>query len=460
MKNALSRVTDILQRLGDQVPYSQIKTALLDRYSSEQSESPHSLLYQCERGKDTVVDFLSRLKTRLGRHYDADSCLINDLIRHRLLESVDPQIRLGLYHYESGSVDDLARHADRLLDRFRRDRSEPHFRTDIADNQRQNNDQRLINEMLETQLDSLRREVSNLVSDSPSTPHQPTGRQRERFALHNNRFMFDNRAPGENPTRPQAPVCHYHARFGNRAHNCTDPPCPFSDTSRNVMISRPQNSQLHNKSQLSFDDPLFLKVDKISGATFLIDSGAARSLFPVARVANQQVQPSILTSLRALGDGRVPILGRIEAQIDVGFSRLFGHEFCVCDMEYGILGADFLTCHKLIVDLAAQILTESIEVEQCPRYPEDDMGKEFVIQTDSESDDLILNGLKITFPEMFDPTLRKRHADHSVVASVETTTEEPISCKARRLSPDKFRALQDELKRLCEQGVLERSQSA
>ena len=146
-------------------------------------------------------------------------------------------------------------------------------------------------------------------------------------------------------------------------------------------------------------------MDKISGATFLIDTGAARSIFPVARVADRQVQPSILTSLRALGDGRVPILGRIEAQIDIGFSRLFGHEFCVCGMEYGILGADFLSSHKLIVDLAAQILTESIEVEQCPRYPEDDMGKEFVIQTDSESDDLILNGLKITFPEVFDPTL-------------------------------------------------------
>ena len=73
---------------------------------------------------------------------------------------------------------------------------------------------------------------------------------------------------------------------------------------------------------------------------------------------------------------------------------------------------------------------------------------------------LILNGLKVTFPKVFDPTLRKRYADHSVVASVETTTEEPISCKARRLSPDKFWALQDELKRLCKQGVLERSQSA
>ena len=65
-KNALSKVTDILQRFDNQFPYSQLKTALLDRYSSEQSESPPSLLYQCERGKDTVVDFLSRVKTRLG----------------------------------------------------------------------------------------------------------------------------------------------------------------------------------------------------------------------------------------------------------------------------------------------------------------------------------------------------------------------------------------------------------
>ena len=285
-KNALSKVTDILQRLDDQVPYSQLKTALLDRYLSEQSESPHSLLYQCERGKDTVVEFLLRLKTRLGRHYDADSCLINDLIRHRLLESVDPQIRLGLYHYESGSVDDLARHANRLLDRCRRDRSEPHFRTNIADNQRQNNDQRLINEMLETQLDSLRRDVSNLVSNSPNTPHQPTGRQGEGFALHN-RFMFDNRAPGENPTRPQAPVCHYHARFGNRAHNCTGPPCPFSATSRNLMPSRPHNSQLNNMSQFSFDDPLFFKVDKISGVTLV----TTRCDLDNATYARRNLQP-------------------------------------------------------------------------------------------------------------------------------------------------------------------------
>ena len=226
--------------------------------------------------------------------------------------------------------------------------------------------------MLETQLDSLRRDVSNLVSNSPSTPHQPTGRQGEGFALHNNRFMCDNRAPGENPTRPQAPVCHYHARFGNRAHNCTGPPCPFSATLCPLdLIIRNFTTCLSFPLTIHF----FFKVDKISGATFLIDTGAARSIFPVARVADRQVHPSILTSLRALGDGRVPILGCIEAQIDIGFSRLFGHEFCVCDMEYGILRADFLTRHKLIVDLAAQILSESIEVEQCPRYPEDDMGK-------------------------------------------------------------------------------------
>ena len=45
-KSALSKVTDILQQLVRRsISYSQLKTALLGLYSSEQGESPHSLLY-------------------------------------------------------------------------------------------------------------------------------------------------------------------------------------------------------------------------------------------------------------------------------------------------------------------------------------------------------------------------------------------------------------------------------
>ena len=46
------------------------------------------------------------------------------------------------------------------------------------------------------------------------------------------------------------------------------------------------------------------------------------------------------------------------------------------------------------------------------------------------------------------------------MASVETSTEEPVFCKTLHLISEKFRALRDELKRLCDQGILENSHSA
>ena len=46
------------------------------------------------------------------------------------------------------------------------------------------------------------------------------------------------------------------------------------------------------------------------------------------------------------------------------------------------------------------------------------------------------------------------------MASVQTSTEEPVFARTRCRSPEKFRALRDELKRLCDQGILENSHSA
>ena len=79
--------------------------------------------FDYERIKDTTSKFLLRLKTRLGYHYDPQSRLVADLIRHRILDRMDPQIRLNLYHYESCSVDEFASHADRLLIRIKKTES-------------------------------------------------------------------------------------------------------------------------------------------------------------------------------------------------------------------------------------------------------------------------------------------------------------------------------------------------
>ena len=105
-------------------------------------------------------------------------------------------------------------------------------------------------------------------------------------------------------------------------------------------------------------------------------------------------------------------------------------------------------------------LTESIEVEKCSPSSELEPDPSFWIQTNNKTNPKILNSLQRTFPEVFDPCNRNREAKHLVVASVETFTEDPVFARTHRLSPKKFRALRDELKRLCDQGILENSHSA
>ena len=97
----------------------------------------------------------------------------------------------------------------------------------------------------------------------------------------------------------------------------------------------------------------------------MVDTGASKSLFPLNYVDDHNVQPSTLTSLKALGSGVIDVRGAYKTQINLDVSHLFEREFYISDIPYGILGAFFLAYHKLIVDISTQRLTESIEVEQC-----------------------------------------------------------------------------------------------
>ena len=158
----------------------------------------------------------------------------------------------------------------------------------------------------------------------------------------------------------------------------------------------------------------------------MVDTGASKSLFPLNYVDNRNVQPSTLTSLKALGSGVLDIRGVYKTQINLGFFHLFKHKFYISDILYGVLGADFPAYHKLIVDISAQRLIESIEVEQCYRYGDNDFKNTFAVQSGDETDNIILTELKNEYSEVFDAALRERCCKHSIVASIETSSEEPI----------------------------------
>ena len=97
-------------------------------------------------------------------------------------------------------------------------------------------------------------------------------------------------------------------------------------------------------------------------------------------------------------------------------------------------------------------LTEALQHHSAP-------ADQFAVSSCETSGKILLQSLKQNYPEVFDPDQRIKGLRHSFVASVSTVTEEPVSSKARRLSPENFRAWQNELKRLCDKEILKRSYS-
>ena len=109
-------------------------------------------------------------------------------------------------------------------------------------------------------------------------------------------------------------------------------------------------------SRLSPPDALLYLHDSLSSRRFLVDTGAARSVFP-----HRSSTPTSGPVLSA-ADGNV-IRSWGERTLPLQFSgRRFEWAFILADVDRPILGSDFLVHHKLLVDLAGRQLVDSADM--------------------------------------------------------------------------------------------------
>ena len=73
---------------------------------------------------------------------------------------------------------------------------------------------------------------------------------------------------------------------------------------------------------------------------FLIDSGDIYSVFPQNIIYHSLFLSAPIPLLNTVGGGILQYCGTIKR--DIGFTRLFRSEFSVTNIDYGILGIDFL----------------------------------------------------------------------------------------------------------------------
>jgi hypothetical protein len=101
-------------------------------------------------------------------------------------------------------------------------------------------------------------------------------------------------------------------------------------------------------------------IDSNSAKKFLVDTGASCSLFP-----HKSKQVPFGPDLRTPNGTSIPSWG--ESAIHLEFSgRTFTWNFLLADIEFPILGADFLRHFKLVVDLANGQLLDTQNLECLP----------------------------------------------------------------------------------------------
>ena len=384
----------------------------------------------------TICEFLSKLWSTLSSHYDPSSQLHEDVLQHCILNLVDQSTRKFLRLNDNMSLDNLAKQVDKLIDHIDRQATTFSLQSPSHHN---SPPQHLINEMLEKRIIVLQQSLSHSPSSHNTTEH---ALNKETNAKPNFSKLNRSRNPKLSSSSNPNQACYYHQCFGARAFKCEGGSCPFSHNSPNTLAPRKLVSGLHliggqSSSQIQ-GPPLFFVSDSISGCKFLIGTGAIYSIYP------SLLLPAPTPLLTTVGGGILHCSGIIKRDHDIGFSHLFHHEFSVADIDYGILGIDFLRKYHLTVDVSNNKLTASIDPERCKRdlvKEHDNLEVGFTLRSDKQTDNSLLKHYRNRFPEVFDTTLRSKTILHSVEATVEESHKKIVHSKARRIGPDKFIAL-------------------
>ena len=248
----LQSVEQCLARLNSDLPYSHLKSALLQNYQPSESTRLDKLLYFTQLGDKKPSNLLFEMQKLLGNEVAIHN---KPLLKKLFLDKLPTEVRMILAATNHCSLTELARKADKILE------TQPvSVSTVIKPSTAQENTQYEQIKLLANQIETLTTEVKDLkdissksenntnnrfqsrnFQRSPRTNHEEhfteTARFRGRFQDHRyprttHSFSQNLKAPIP-PTTPRmrGEVCFYHHKFGPRALKCIAP-CTWQNNSK------------------------------------------------------------------------------------------------------------------------------------------------------------------------------------------------------------------------------------
>ena len=193
--------------------------------------------------------------------------------------------------------------------------------------------------------------------------------------------------------------------------------------------------------------------DAISGAQFLVDTGAQVSIIPPT--GKDRSRPS-RTNLVAANGSEIKSFGTRQRTIKIDNSK-HSWRFQLADVRQSILGADFLQAQGYLVDLKNRrlIRPERLQIvngilKEVPAS----ICNITKLSTSSNEFAKLLQGR----PELTTPTFALENPKHGVKHFI-VTNGPPVHAQARRLAPEKLNPTKEEFRILEELGIIRRSNS-
>lgn len=177
--------------------------------------------------------------------------------------------------------------------------------------------------------------------------------------------------------------------------------------------------------------------DRTANKRFLVDTGSDLSIIPAT--SKEKQGSSTQWQLHAANGTVIRTFGQRFVTTDLGLRRRFSWNFVIADVSTPIIGADFLAHFGIIVDLKRRRLIDSVtKLHSIAGLAIPTVYNVTTVIVDHPFKDLLEEFREVTLPS----TIRSE-VQHEVTHHIQTKGP-PLSCKCRRLPPDKLQAAKRE----------------
>ncbi|KAK2578067.1 hypothetical protein KPH14_012852, partial [Odynerus spinipes] len=313
----MTTVADILENPPATGKYEHLRQALIKRFSNSQEKQLRTLLSSIELGDKKPSHLLREMQSLAGEN------ATEGLLRTLWLQRLPTRVQELLLLLEDTDLGKLAECADKLHEHpiTVGVRQAPYVAA--VDTPAQG--------LMHIEIEALTRPVAALTSRLDKQMRR--GRSK---SCNRSRDRYPRSRSKSQSQRVTGRQCYYHRRFGARALKC-EPPC-----SAQLKTTRETNRAI---------------VDRTTGWTFLVDTGADVSILPVGIL---QYKPASTTSLLYAVDGNRVRTYYIIFTLNLGLRRPIRGQFIIAGVTNPVIGADILKEHGLIVDLQGKRLIDNM----------------------------------------------------------------------------------------------------